>query len=64
MPSNKTLHKAIERHNKKIKTKSKALPFIKTIEGRNKCLDGINQLASKVLRLEQQLQFSYLMQRG
>ena len=64
MPNNKTLHKAIERYNKKIVTKSKALPFINTVEGRNKCLEGIAVITSKVLRIEQQLQFNYLMNRG
>ena len=60
MTSNKTLHKAIERTNKKIETKSKALPFIKTIEGRNKCLEGISKLESKIITLNQQLQYNYL----
>ena len=46
--------------NKKIETKSKALPFIKTIKGRNKCLEGIKALENKILTLKQQLQFNYL----
>ena len=60
MPNNKTLHKAIERANKKITTKSKALPFIKTIKGRNKCLEAIKVLENKILTLEQQLKYNYL----
>jgi len=60
MPNNKTLYKAIDKANKKIETKSKALPFIKTIKGRNKCLEGIKVLENKILTLKQQLQFNYL----
>jgi hypothetical protein len=60
MTNNKTLHKAIERHRNKIEAKSKALRYIKTKEGRDKCLERIKEIESKGIRLEQLLQFNYL----
>ena len=63
MPNNKTLHKAIERHTNKIKNKRKALGYILTTEGKVKCLAKIKQIELKVLHIEQQLQYNFLMNR-